>query len=223
MIARISEPEAVDRAGEVVTWKVVLSASPPIGWRRRFLDRAASIFGAVGSSVWIADAELLFELEATALRIGLEEIDAWIADANMAEYTLDVAPRPETVLVVGGAADVRAVACEILEEQGYAVLDTADPCEALGVAARHHIDLVLADVALRGMSGQDLAVGLRSVSPGTRILFICANAHYAELGNMTPFIANRYTVQGLVDNVRDVLRNRTACGWTDRVAPPRQG
>ncbi|NUQ92913.1 MAG: response regulator [Gemmatimonadaceae bacterium] len=78
----------------------------------------------------------------------------------------DVAPPPggtETVLLVEDEDAVRRLARRILEQRGYTVIEGRNGVDALAAAERHagHIDLVLTDVVMPGMSGRDLVQRLR--------------------------------------------------------------
>src|SRR5215831_11884980 len=74
-------------------------------------------------------------------------------------------PFMETILLVDDEAEVLATAREMLQAQGYGILDALNAEEAVRVAAAHHgpIDLLVTAVVMPGASGQDLALllGLR--------------------------------------------------------------
>jgi len=80
----------------------------------------------------------------------------------------------ETVLVVDDQADVRRVVRDILERDGYQVLDAANATEALALSERHpsRIDVLLTDVVMPGMHGPELAAELRATRPGLAVLYI---------------------------------------------------
>src|SRR5207237_5113442 len=65
----------------------------------------------------------------------------------------------ETVLLVEDAAAVRAVTKQVLQRQGYKVLEAADGEAALQLAQRHRgpIHLLLTDVVMPRLSGRELA------------------------------------------------------------------
>ena len=89
-----------------------------------------------------------------------------------------MAPRPEaaaslrhseTILLVEDDPDVRELAARILEEQGYHVLTAQEGVDALQVSGQYggSIDLLLTDVVMPGMHGQQLAESLRRERPET--------------------------------------------------------
>ncbi len=82
----------------------------------------------------------------------------------------------ETILVVEDEAPVRAVTRQLLERNGYTVMEAADGPAALalvdGEGGGRHIDLLLTDVIMPGMSGRELANKLRALRPNVRVLFM---------------------------------------------------
>jgi PAS domain S-box-containing protein len=87
----------------------------------------------------------------------------------------------ETILVVEDEASIRSLAREILEGQGYAVLDAPGADEALRRAAEHAgpIHLLLTDVVMPGKSGVDLARDLLGLRPGLRVVYMSGYADRA--------------------------------------------
>jgi PAS domain S-box-containing protein len=84
----------------------------------------------------------------------------------------------ETVLVVEDEPVVRSVITEMLEDQGYRVLEAVDGPSGLHIL-RHdeRIDLLVTDVGLPGMNGRELGDQARELRPSLKILFITG---YAE-------------------------------------------
>ena len=84
----------------------------------------------------------------------------------------------ETVLVVEDEAEIRSLAREMLEAQGYRTLGAASGEEALGLAVRHPgpINLLLADVVMPGLSGPALAERFAVVRPDARVLYMSGYA-----------------------------------------------
>lgn len=66
-----------------------------------------------------------------------------------------------TILVVEDYADSRAMLKLLLESQGYSVFTASDGREALTIAGRENIDLVLTDFGLPDINGVSLVRQLR--------------------------------------------------------------
>ena len=118
----------------------------------------------------------------------------------------------ETVLVVEDEESVRALACRILRERGYSVLEAADGMEALRMIEEFagEIHLVLTDVLMPGMSGRELISQLKAAKPAIKALFISgytdeAIVHHGVLDSNVAFLQKPFTVDGLARKVREVI------------------
>jgi len=79
----------------------------------------------------------------------------------------------ETVLVVEDNAAVRSVLCRVLKDAGYVVFEACDAVKATEiVSGGEHIDLLLTDVVMPGVSGPELAVELQQKRPEMKVLFM---------------------------------------------------
>jgi PAS domain S-box-containing protein len=84
------------------------------------------------------------------------------------------APKPErrlTVLVCEDEAIIRMDTVDLVEELGYAVVEADSGEQALAIAARQEIDILLTDIGLPDISGLDLARRLRDLKPGIGVIF----------------------------------------------------
>jgi two-component system cell cycle sensor histidine kinase/response regulator CckA len=79
-----------------------------------------------------------------------------------------------TVLVVEDRAEVRTLACRMVEELGYQTLAAASGAEALSIAHHHPypIPLLMTDVVMPGMNGRELADQLRQLYPEMKAIFM---------------------------------------------------
>ncbi|MCL6430309.1 MAG: PAS domain-containing protein [Anaerolineae bacterium] len=119
----------------------------------------------------------------------------------------------QTVLLVEDDAAVRSFAARGLREAGYVVLEAANGPQALGVAARHHrgpIDLLVTDLVMPQMSGEELARRLQATYPQLKALFISgytenAVANLAALGRNAAFVEKPFTLATLVARVCELL------------------
>ena len=79
-----------------------------------------------------------------------------------------------TVLVVEDQADVRRLACKILQQMGFTVLEAANGVQALSAVEhfRGSIRLMLTDVIMPEMNGKELADRIAELRPETRVVFM---------------------------------------------------
>ena len=110
------------------------------------------------------------------------------------------APRPtaelpmgsETVLLVEDEQDVREIAREFLESGGYRVIEAKDGSEAIDLAGQNRgkIQLLVTDMVMPGMTGQELAVRMQMEHPGLYVIFMSGYSEHAatEMANADPSV-----------------------------------
>jgi CheY-like chemotaxis protein len=114
------------------------------------------------------------------------------------------------VLVVEDDAGVRRMTVRMLARAGYEVLEAADGAEALRLAEGEHLDLVVTDVLMPGMSGRALVDQLAAQQPGLRALFVSGYGGDPRLQTQgpragEPFLAKPFTSAALTHSVAQLL------------------
>jgi two-component system, cell cycle sensor histidine kinase and response regulator CckA len=153
------------------------------------------------------------------------------ASAELSETVVEEpAPRSlggsETVLLVEDDRGVRTLARQVLQRQGYTVLEAATPSEALMTAARHEgsIDLLLSDVVMPEMTGPELARRVRDVVPGIRVVFMSGYADdaFARDSGADPaadFLSKPFGPETLARKIRLALDARDASASATAASP----
>ena len=121
--------------------------------------------------------------------------------------------RMETILVVDDEPEVLALTTSVLRAEGYTIVATGDPREALRIARSRPepLDLLLTDVVMPGINGRELVGRLRVFRPGIKVLFMSAySAETVEnygirLAPGEPFVVKPFAVAELSSKVRGVL------------------
>ena len=123
----------------------------------------------------------------------------------------------ETVLVVEDEPLVRDLAVRSLAQAGFRVLEAGDGDAALARASdwAGHIDLLLTDVRMPGMTGIELAERLQILRPGTRVLLMSGYPEAAIARRRSdetdwPLLHKPYTPRELSARVRQALDAVTA-------------
>jgi len=118
----------------------------------------------------------------------------------------------ETILLVEDELVVRRLVAEILEANGYAVLQAGDGPSALELLRRHTgpLHLLVTDVVMPGMSGPDVAVAVAAMRPGAHVLYISGYTdssvgHQGSLDPGTAFLQKPFSADVLTRAVREVL------------------
>jgi PAS domain S-box-containing protein len=124
------------------------------------------------------------------------------------------APRPsggETVLVVEDEDGVREIARRILTGHGYRVLEAANAADALALLAAPdlHVDALLTDVVMPGLSGDVLVDRVRQGRPGLPALLMSGYTAGFPGGQPlpadVPLIRKPFDAPTLLRRLRDVL------------------
>jgi PAS domain S-box-containing protein len=114
----------------------------------------------------------------------------------------------ETILLVEDHVELRGLVRVVLESRGYRVLLAQDPAEALAVARKEDVDLLLADVVLPRSSGPEIFAALQAEHPNLAVLYVSG---YLELHGRAvfdaraPFLAKPFSPDALARKVREVL------------------
>jgi PAS domain S-box-containing protein len=119
----------------------------------------------------------------------------------------------ETILLVEDEASVRRLSIRVLRQQGYTVLEATHGAEALRLAqeqAGRDIHLLLTDMVMPQMGGQELAKRLTHLYPKLKVLFISGyiETTVPQSGLLDPsanFLQKPFTPQALIHKVRAVL------------------
>ena len=119
---------------------------------------------------------------------------------------------PATILVVEDEEEVRALARDVLEMNGYAVLEALDVADATRLAETHPgpIHLLITDVVMPGASGPELARRLRARRPDLRVLCMSGYPESAEgrvegEAGWNAWLQKPFTPDVLMRKVRDCL------------------
>jgi two-component system cell cycle sensor histidine kinase/response regulator CckA len=110
----------------------------------------------------------------TAVKLYFPRIDLPAEPASgMSEEVLSE-KGTETILLVEDDDSLRELASILLTGQGFKVLEAKDGNHALALAKEHpgHIDLMLTDVIMPGMSGGELASRFSELHPGAGVLYM---------------------------------------------------
>lgn len=113
------------------------------------------------------------------------------------------------ILLVDDESMLRQVADKMLTHLGYQVLQAADGAQALEIYRDkgHLIDLVILDLVMPGLSGQQTYEHLKALNPAIKVLFSSGygEAEMAE-GTDAGFIPKPYTLETLSQKVAAILQ-----------------
>jgi CheY-like chemotaxis protein len=175
----------------------------------------ATVYGIVkqsGGFIWVYS-----ELgKGTSFKIYLPHVDAKQTQSNTPKPTAELPVGTETVLLSEDEQDVREIAREFLESGGYTVIEAKNGKEAMELAAQHggKIDLLVTDMVMPGMTGQELAVRLQREYPGLAVVFMSGYSEHAatEMANADPSVrlmTKPFSRAAMLRTVREILQMQT--------------
>jgi CheY-like chemotaxis protein len=118
----------------------------------------------------------------------------------------------ETILLVEDESNLRYLARQFLEKQGYRVIEAADGAVAMQIAVAHEgvIHLLLTDVIMPGMNGRELAQRISEIRPNTKVLYMSGYTenvvgHNGTLDTGIRLLQKPFNLRDLKRLVREVL------------------
>jgi CheY-like chemotaxis protein len=149
----------------------------------------------------------------TTFEIYLPQVET-VAETGVADDSGASQPATgqETILLVEDEDDVRALAREVLERQGYTVVEASDGAQAVTVYEKEgaRIDLILTDVVMPRMSGREMVDRVRATRPDMRVLYMSgytgdAIVRHGVLDASMLLLGKPFTPLALIAKVREVL------------------
>jgi PAS domain S-box-containing protein len=121
-------------------------------------------------------------------------------------------PGHETILLVEDEENLRRLARQYLENQGYNMIDAPDGSIAIQISQAHKgpIHLLLTDVIMPGMNGRELANKVSPTRPEMRVLYMSGYTenhigHNGTLDEGITLLQKPFTLPALKAKVREML------------------
>lgn len=171
----------------------------------------ATVYGIVkqsGGFIWVCS-----ELgRGTTFKVYLPRVENRVTPLRSSKRQTNVCKGTETVLLVEDAEPPRALIKEFLKDSGYMVLEAENGSEAIRIASdfRGPIHLLLTDLVMPGMGGQQLAEQLRRIRPATKVLFMSGYPNHSLAQSGIPavgvvFLEKPFTREILSRKARQIL------------------
>jgi CheY-like chemotaxis protein len=210
MPTRIGEPQQIGGSDRLPTWRVKLSEDASPEWRRLFLEaiHADALFA--GQRIAVEGATIVFEVERPSFALACEHIDQWIARANGEPAPALPTHALPTILVVDDDPEIGPLAEDILETEGYTVVQTTDPMEAIRLARQgpEGFDLLLVDLVMPLMDGRELARRVQGHRPAIKVILMSGYEVSGIKETGWPFVKKPFAVETLRRAVAAALARR---------------
>ena len=173
------------------------------------LSMAYGIVKQSGGNIWVYSEEG----RGTTFKIYFPRVTAEAQEYKRASQASEVPGGSETILLVEDAELVRTLARQVLQTVGYRVLEAANADAAIKLCDGingDRIDLLLTDVVMPGMSGNDMSRILMAKQPGMPVLYMSgytddAIVQHGVLEAGINFLQKPFTPAALAAKVREVL------------------
>ena len=129
------------------------------------------------------------------------------------------------ILLVDDNAHMRQLLAAVLRSVGVReVFEAGDGAEALQLLREQHVDIVMTDLAMKGIDGMDLVRTLRtsrhSPCPMVPIIVVSGHAttravHAARAAGANEFLAKPITARGVIERIHQVIGHARAFIRTD--------
>ena len=172
----------------------------------------ATVYGVVkqsGGFIWVY-SELR---RGTSFKIYLPRVDGRLEKSATSQAAAESPRGTGTILLAEDEQDVREVAREFLESGGYSVLEARDANEALSLVDEHpgKIDLLITDMVMPGMTGQELAGRLQKKQAGLRFLYMSGYSEGVAFDNAlkdssTRLLTKPFSRSALLRTVSELLK-----------------
>ncbi|MCX8110534.1 MAG: transporter substrate-binding domain-containing protein [Syntrophorhabdaceae bacterium] len=148
----------------------------------------------------------------TTFKIYFPCVEAKIEDKKDVYKGREISHSSETILIIEDEESVRESAAEMLKMQGYNVLKAGSGEEAISICSKYRdtIHLILLDVVIPGIKGQELFDKIKEIHKEAVVLFMSGYTdnvivHHGILKEGIEFIQKPFTLENISKKVREVL------------------
>ncbi len=149
--------------------------------------------------------------QGTRIELALPRADGTVAgNEEPVAPTVPAATVPARILVVDDDREVRHVTASFLNDFGYDETEAADGRAALALMEQgERFDLVVADLAMPGMTGVELAAAIRQRFSGVPVLLLTGHAEAVQIPADLPVMTKPFASAELAARVSQLLENPT--------------
>lgn len=118
---------------------------------------------------------------------------------------------PHTILVVDDEPEIRRALSRVLSGKGYRVIAAASAANALAIMKTEHIDVLLSDIDMPGMTGIELATEVRRLYPEVVRIILTGGASLETAlraindGEVHRYLTKPWQQDELLDNIRKAI------------------
>ena len=128
--------------------------------------------------------------------------------------TTGESPLRKRILIVDDDPSIRYMLTRVLLDEDYAVLSAANGREGLNMAGANEVDLVLLDLKMPGLNGQETLQELAVLRPGLPVIIITAYSRRpleGALAGVSAWLQKPLDFPMLLETIRKLLAQAAAC------------
>src|SRR5262249_53624 len=169
------------------------------------LSTVYGIINQSGGHIWVFSEVGI----GTTFKIYLPRFEDETSIAASAQVSKSAYEGTETILIVEDEEVVRTMVVKLLSEMGYRILPASCGDEALRLSREHTgpINLLLTDVVMPQMSGNDLAESIKETRPDMKVLFMTGytgaeqNNTSSTEASQRPYLQKPFSLASLASSV----------------------
>jgi PAS domain S-box-containing protein len=171
----------------------------------------STVYGIVkqsGGNLWVYSEKG----KGTTFKIYLPRVEESAGAEESEAPTVDSFSGTGTILLVEDDLTVRQLTRQILEINGYTILEATSTADALRICEQHEgkIHLIITDVIMPDMSGREMARQIRQLGNNVKVLYMSGYTdnsivHHGILDADTPFLQKPFTSDSLTRKVREII------------------
>jgi len=116
-------------------------------------------------------------------------------------------PTSLNILLVDDEDDVRATVKYLLTMEGYSVTEATDGLQGLELYRQGHYDLVITDLVMPRMRGDEMVAEIKKTNPDQRVIMITAHAEmlHPRTTGLVRLLPKPFRVEDLRQVLKEVL------------------
>ncbi|MGD8240345.1 MAG: response regulator [Armatimonadota bacterium] len=118
---------------------------------------------------------------------------------------------PPAVLVIDDDSSMRLTLAVLLEDEGYRVLSAADGEEGLAMLRASPVALVVVDMKMPGLSGDEVCAAVKAIQPAAAVIMITAHvaadvADRAMVAGAHTMLYKPLDIDALLDSIAQLIQ-----------------
>jgi PAS domain S-box-containing protein len=148
----------------------------------------------------------------TTFKIYLPYADDEIINDTPTKSPEELVSHGEKIVIIDDEKEIRDIVTRMLEQEGYEIFVAENYSDVMKFFRMHKIDLLITDVIMPELNGDELGMKILEDYPGTKIIYMSGYTEstimdFSLLDKNKVYLQKPFTRQYLVKNVKEILNN----------------